>query len=192
MIANENPLLPKESLDLIADAISKTTDNFKENSFYFLVWGWLIAIASFSFFLLHNFTSFQYYFLPFPVLVTAGIIATLSRYLKTKSVSRTETYFGYFFSRLWLVLGLSFIFIVFITVSQKSLPFSYTLIIAGIGTLVSGLAMNFKPLTIGGMLFFVAAIASVYTADNYKPLLSGVAIVSGYLIPGYLLKSSNA
>jgi uncharacterized membrane protein len=192
MIANENPLLPKESLDLIADAISKTTDNFKENSFYFLIWGWLIAIASFSFFLLHNYTSFQYYFLPFPVLVTAGIIATLSRYVKTKSVSRTETYFGYFFSRLWLVLGLSFIFIVFITVSQKLLPFSFTLIIAGIGTLVSGLAMNFKPLIIGGMLFFVAAIASVYTPDNYKPLLSGVAIVSGYLIPGYLLKSSNA
>jgi hypothetical protein len=47
-------------------------------------------------------------------------------------------------------------------------------------------------LIIGGILFFISAIASVYIPDNYKPLLSGVAIVAGYLIPGYLLKSSNA
>ena len=188
---DENQLLPQESLDLISKTISQTKDNFKTNSFYFLLWGWLITLASFSFFLLREFTSFQYYFLPFPVLVAAGIIATLSRYSKTKSLSRTETYFGYFFSRLWLVLGLSFIIIVFVTLSQQLLPFTYSLILAAFGTLVSGLAMNFKPLIIGGVLFFIASIACVFTPDHYKPLLFAVAALAGYLIPGYLLKSSN-
>ncbi|HTI07685.1 MAG TPA: hypothetical protein VL832_03980 [Puia sp.] len=192
MITEENQLLPHESLSVIAEVISKTKDNFKANSFYFLLWGWLIAIASFSFFLLHQYTSFRYYFLPFPVLVITGILVTLSRYVKSRAVSRTETYFGYFFSRLWLVLGISFIIVVFVTVSQKSVPFSYSLIIAAIGTLVSGLTMNFKPLIAGGILFFVCAIASVYLPDNDKPLLTGVAIIAGYLIPGYLLRSSKS
>lgn len=191
-MTEERPLLPQESLDLIAEAISRTKDNFSKNSFYFILWGWLIAIASFSFFLLHQYTTFQYYFLPFPVLVAVGILASLARYIKNRAVSQTETYVGYFFNRMWLVLGMSFIIIVFITVSQRSLPFSYTLIVAAIGTLVSGLAMSFRPLIFGGILFFVCAVASVYIPDEYKPLLCGVAIIAGYLVPGYLLRSSNA
>jgi hypothetical protein len=92
---------------------------------------------------------------------------------------------------MWLVLGLSFFVVVFISVSQNHLPFTYTLIIAAIGTLASGLIMKFNPLIIGGTIFFVAAIASVYVADDYKVLLHGASIIFGYLIPGYLLKSSS-
>jgi hypothetical protein len=76
----ENSLSPLESLEVIAEAIGKTKDNFKENSFYFMLWGWLIALASFSFFVLQQYTTFQYYFLPFPVLVVIGIITTLSSF----------------------------------------------------------------------------------------------------------------
>jgi hypothetical protein len=191
MKTEENQLLPLESLHVIHEAISKTRENFRENSFYFMLWGWLIAIASLAFFALHQYTGFRYYFLPFPVLVTAGILASVIWYMRKKAVSRTETYLGYFFSRMWLVLGLSFIAVVFISVSQRSLPFPYTLVLAAIGTLVSGLAMHFRPLIIGGVLFFVSALAGVFIPDPYKPLLAGLATVAGYLIPGYLLKSSN-
>jgi hypothetical protein len=187
----EKQLSPQESLALIADAIRKTKDNFKDNSSYFMLWGWLIAIASFSFFALHQFTAFKFYFLPFHLLVAAGIITTLVWYFKRKGADPTETYLGYFFSRLWLVLGLGFIVIVFVSVSQKLPPFLYTLVIAAIGTLISGLAMKFKPLIIGGMLFFAAAITGVYIPDVYKPLLAGIAIIAGYLIPGYLLKTAK-
>jgi len=187
----EKQLSPQESLALITDAIRKTKDNFKDNSSYFLLWGWLIATASFSFFALHQFTAFKFYFLPFPLLVAAGIITTLVWYFKRKAADPTETYLDYFFSRLWLVLGLGFIVIVFVSISQKLPPFLYTLVIAAIGTLVSGLAMKFKPLIIGGMLFFSAAIAGVYVPDVYKPLLAGIAIIAGYLIPGYLLKTTK-
>jgi hypothetical protein len=183
-------LSPLESLDVITEAISKTKDDFKENSSYFMLWGWLISTASLSFFLLHKYTTFKYYFLPFPILVILGIMISLIWYSKRKTVSGTKTYSGYFFSRLWLVLGASFITIVFVSVAQKLPPFTYTLIIAGIGTLISGLIMKFSPLKIGGIVFFISAIACVYLPDDYKPLLSCIAIIAGYLIPGYLLKAS--
>jgi hypothetical protein len=188
---SQRSLSPQESLDLIADAILKTKDNIRENSFGFLLWGWLITVASFLYFLLHHYTTFQYYFIPFPVLACIGIIATIL-FLKRKNSESILTYTSYFINKMWIVLAISFIVVVFINVSQGKMPFTYTLIIAGIGTLVSGWIMRFQPLIIGGILFLVSAIMSIYIVDEYKPLLHGIAIIAGYLIPGYRLKNSNA
>jgi hypothetical protein len=180
-----------ESLQVITEAISKTKEDFKENSSYFMLWGWLIALASFSFFVLHQYTAFQYYFLPFPVLVAAGIITTLTWFFKRKSAHPTEGYLNYFLGRMWLVVGISFIIAVFVAVSEKLPPFLYTSIIAAIGTLISGLAMRFNPLITGGVLFFIAAVIGIYIPAAYQPVLFGMAVIAGYLIPGYLLKSAK-
>jgi hypothetical protein len=162
-LPEERPLMPQESLALIAETIRKTKENFRENSRFFLLWGWLIAAASF----------------------------TLLWYRQLKVKAPTETYLGYFFNRLWMVLALSFILVVYISVSRGWPPFLYTLIVAAIGTTVSGLAMKFRPLVRGGILFFAAAVAGVYMPDSYLPLLTGLAMVGGYLIPGYLLKAAH-
>jgi hypothetical protein len=176
---------------VITDAIGRTRDNFKENSFYFMVWGWLIAIASFAFFGLHQYTDFKLYFILFPILVTVGIVVSVKHYRKQRSAVPTESYSSYFLSRLWMVLGISYSVVVFINVSQGLTPFTYNLIIAGIGTLVSGLVMQFKPMIAGGVLFLIAAVASIFIPEDYKALLHGAAVITGYLIPGSLLKGSD-
>jgi hypothetical protein len=191
MKPEERSLLPQESLALIAEAILKTKENFRENSRFFLLWGWLIAAASLGFFALRQYTGTKLFFLPFPVLALAGIVTTLIWYRQVKSEAPTETYLGFFFNRLWLVLGISFILVVYISVSRGWPPFLYTLIVAGIGTAVSGLAMKFRPLVWGGMLFFAAAVAGIYLPDVYLPLLNGLAMFGGYLVPGYLLKAAH-
>ena len=191
MIPEERTLLPQESLALIAEAIRKTKENFRENSRFFLLWGWLIAAASLGFFLLRQYTETRFFFLPFPVLATAGIVTTLVWYRQLRAASPTETYLGYFMNRLWMVVGLSFILVVYISVSRGWPPFLYTLIVAAIGTMVSGLAMKFRPLVWGGVLFCMAAVVGVYLPDGYLPLLTGLAMVGGYLVPGYLLKSAH-
>jgi hypothetical protein len=191
MIPEEKTLLPQESLALIAEAIRKTKENFRENSRFFLLWGWLMAAASLGFFLLRQYTQTRFFFLPFPVLALVGIVTTLVWFRRLKAEAPTETYLGYFFNRLWMVLALSFILVVYISVSRGWPPFLYTLIVAAIGTMVSGLAMKFRPLVWGGMLFFAAAVAGVYLPDPYLPLLTGFAMVGGYLVPGYLLKTAH-
>lgn len=191
MIPEERPLLPHESLALIAETIRKTKENFREKSRFFLLWGWLIAAASIGFFLLRQYTETRFFFLPFPVLAAVGIVTTVLWYRQLRATAPTETYLGYFFNRLWMVLALSFILVVYISVSRGWPPFLFTLIVAAIGTMVSGLAMKFRPLVWGGMLFFAAAIAGVYLPDPYLPLLTGFAMVGGYLVPGYLLKAAH-
>ena len=65
-----------------------------------------------------------------------------------------ETYLDRFLKYLWIVIGISFINIIFICSFLKVIPTSLILLLAGIGTLITGLTMKFKPLTIGGILFF--------------------------------------
>jgi len=190
METEEKFLSPQEGLQLITDAIAMTKHNVKQNSFSFLLWGWLITMASFSFFCLQHYTDFKYYFLPFPVFAVLGIVATVSYYQRRVSVS-TISYSSDFLYKMWLVLGISFFAVVIINLAQNRLPFTYTLIIAAIGTGTSGLIMKFKPLVVGGLLFFIASVASVYVADEYKVLVHGTAFLAGYLVPGYLLKFSS-
>ena len=187
----ENELQPSESLRLIADVIGKTKENIKEHGSLFLLWGWLIAVASILFFVLHTYTSFKLYFLPFPVLVIIGIIITFVAY--SKRSASAETYIGSYLKMLWLALGISFIIVVFINVVvEGNPPFTYTLLLGGIGTLVSGLVLRFRPLVVGGCCFLVACVASVFVTDAFAPLVQAIAVIAGYLIPGYLLKYSKA
>jgi hypothetical protein len=190
METTENKLTPEDSLKLITEVIAKTRDNIKAQSFCFLLWGWLIAAASILFYILHQYTGFSLYFLPFPVLVAIGIIVTIYHYTRHNYAS--ETYLFSFLKQLWLVIGISFITAVLISLLQQYPPFTYTLLIAGIGTLVSGLVMRFKPLAIGGILFLLMAVGSVFISDSNKPLLQGIAVITGYLIPGYMLKYSKS
>lgn len=185
----ENELQPSESLKLIADVIGKTRENVKEHGQLFLLWGWLIATASILFFVLHTYTSFKLYFLPFPVLAGIGIFITLAAY--SKRSASAETYIGYYLKMLWLALGISFIIVVFINVVKDNPPFTYTILLGGIGTLVSGLVLRFRPLVVGGCCFLAACVASVFITHTYAPLVQAVAVIAGYLIPGYLLKFSK-
>jgi len=187
----EHTIDPVESLGIISDAILRTRENIKQNSYPFLLWGWLVASASFLFFILAKFTPFEYYFLPFPIFAAIGVVATIVFY-KKRLMPTTQTYLQYFLSRLWMILGLSFFLTVFVSVQQGLAPFAFTLIIAGIGTLVSGMIMKFRPLIWGGILFFVASIFCVFVANDLKVLVHGMAIVAGYIVPGYLLRGSNS
>jgi hypothetical protein len=184
----EKELDPFQSLQLIAEVISKTKEDIKEHNFLYLVWGWLIAAASFLFFILHTYTSLKLFFVPFPILTAIGIGITIFHY---RSTQYTETYLAYYLKKLWLVLGISFIVVVFINLAQQHSPFTYTILMGGIGTLLSGIVLRFRPLIIGGILFFLISVASIFVADDFKPLLQGVAVIIGYLLPGYLLKYSK-
>lgn len=187
-MSEESILKPEEGLALIQQVIARTKAQYRHNSFYFMLWGWLISIASFSFFILHHYTSFAYFYLPFPVLSATGILASGVHYIRQREQRRAESYIDFFFSRLWMVLCMGFIVIVIVSISQRLPPFLFVLVIAGIGTLLSGMVMQFKPLILGGALFFTVAIAGIFVSNDFKPLLLALTILTGLLLPGYLLK----
>lgn len=190
MKQSEPVLSPAESLQLIAGVMANTSQTVRPWRFVFLLWGWLIMAASLLFFVLKEFTDFRAYFLPFPLLVAAGIVLTIRHFQQQQYNS--EGYADHYVKQLWTVLGFAFFVVVLVSVVKHLPPFTYTMVIGGIGTLVTGRLIRFRPLVTGGILFLAMAVSSVFIADAYKPLVQAAAVLSGYLLPGYLLKPVKA
>jgi len=184
---NPNLLNPIESLNLISNTINKTKEDIKEQSFYFLVWGWQVTIASFTHYLLLSYTDFLHSYLTWIIIIPIGWILTIIYSKKQIANMKYETFLERFLKYLWIVIGISFINIIFICSFLKVIPTSLILLLAGIGTLITGLTMKFKSLTIGGIMFFAFSIVSLFVSNTKTLLINGVATIVGYLIPAYLL-----
>jgi hypothetical protein len=65
----------------------------------------------------------------------------------------------------------------------------YILLLAGFPTFVSGFIIKFKPLIAGGICFWIIAIIVHFAGPSIAPLGTPVAMLIGYLIPGYMLKN---
>jgi hypothetical protein len=71
--------------------------------------------------------------------------------------------------------------------SMESVP-PYILLMAGLPTFVSGWIIKFKPLIAGGISFWIFALVAYFAGPSFAPLAVPVAMLTGYLIPGYMLK----
>lgn len=65
-------------------------------------------------------------------------------------------------------------------------PFILTL--AAIPTFISGFIIKFRPVIIGGISFWVFALIAYFAGPSTGPLAVPAAMLTGYLIPCYLLK----
>ena len=187
----DKTLSPSESLKLIAETIERTKSNVQTSSFYFLLWGWLVSIAGITEYVLVNYSTIIPYYYVWPIMTIIGIIACIIYGFKVERHKKVHTYLDAVFMNLWIVLGISFFLIVFIALWVNAPIVPFVLLLAGIGTLVSGLIIKFKPMVIGGLLFFIFSIFSLFVQEPYQILLSTFAIITGYLIPGYMLKNSE-
>ncbi len=184
-------LNPSESLDIISKAINQTKENIKEKSFYYILWGWLVSIASFANYFILAFTDIRQSYILWLVLTPMGWIISKVYTTKKEKAKKYETYLDVFLKNLWTVIGVSFIVIHFISFYLKVNPTAFVLLLAGIGTLVSGLTMKFNPLSVGGVMLFIFSIVSLFVNKTDALLVNGIAIIIGYLIPAYLLKKSK-
>ena len=64
-----------------------------------------------------------------------------------------------------------------------------TLVLAGIGTFVSGAMMRFMPLKVGGIIMWAAAAWSFHISETDQLLVNAATVAIAYLIPGYIMRS---
>lgn len=67
--------------------------------------------------------------------------------------------------------------------------YPFFILFYGLGTFISGKLLQFTPLVIGGIFNWVLAIACVFVPFDYQLLLAAAAILTSYIIPGYLIKT---
>lgn len=126
---NPNLLNPIESLNLISNTINQTKENIKEKSFYFLVWGWLVTIVSFTHYLLLSYTDFLHSYLTWIIIIPIGWILTIIYSKKQIANQKYETYLDRFLKYLWIVIGISFFKYNFhLLIPKSNSYFSYPII----------------------------------------------------------------
>lgn len=186
---NKN-LSPEQSLDIIASMIRQTQGNVSSGSFYFLLWGWVITLCNFGMYILAKFYSPGNAAFIWTLTIPAWIITMIyaSRHDKSRSIS---THLDKISMWLWIALGItilpSWIFGSAIEWRVNAL----VLMPVGMATFVSGIIIRFKPLLFGGITFWIAGTLCFIVSPLDQYLIGGVAMIFGYLLPGYMLRSKK-
>jgi hypothetical protein len=192
-------LTPEESFVIINRAIANFKMNYRENAQVFLLWGWILTLASISnFIILKMMNSWEAWehkgFLILGNWVVFILIGSIILYFivrKEKKEKKVHSQIDRFIDKLWWVTAASFGIAIILCFRLGLEPPSLMLLVAGIATTTTGLVIKFKPLIFGGMSFFIFSIASTFVTNEYLALVVSAAIICGYLIPGYALKTAK-
>ena len=181
---------PKDSLQLIDSMINQAKSRFSENGFLYLLWGWLILFCSLGHFFFLKMGWFQH-----PEIIWAScwlaVIFQVIYIIRTKKKETVKTYSDNIINYIWISFGICMFIVSFIMSKTNNwgLINSMILMLYGTPTFLSGIAMRFKPLIIGGIICWCLAIGSVFIQPIYVLLLLSVAVISAWIIPGYLLRA---
>ena len=205
----EKELTEKESLDLIAQMINKAKDACHDTGVSAMMWGALIAICS-----LVKFSEVQFrYQLPFDIylLTAVAVIPQLVFSAQKKKKRKVKTYDDAFLDNLWLAFGICIFLLIYIVnsifhvwapVEEEYQAFSghassfqfyefvapFFLILYGMPTFVTGMAMKFRPMLWGGILCWVCCIITIYTSLKIDLLLTAFSAVFAWLVPGIIME----
>ena len=188
----EDKFSPEQSLHLIGTMINKAKGRFSENGHLYLLWGWAVFLCSIAEFILINYTRFEHHYL---VWLTMWLVAIYQVfYLRSKKrKERVKAYTDEIIGAVWItfvVLMFLFGFLFGQLMGEEYYRFINPgfLVLYGMPTVLSGTILRFRPLIVGGIICWVFSIFSTMIDYDYQLLLLAAAVVSAWIIPGYLLK----
>ncbi|HVX48543.1 MAG TPA: hypothetical protein VHB48_00245 [Chitinophagaceae bacterium] len=187
---NDEALSPEDSLKLIQAMISKAKETFADNSYYFLLWGWLVFAACIGQFVLKAIFNSPYHPVVWCVNIP-GIVFSLTRVLKGNKTLVARGYVTAILDYLWAGIVLSFILFGFVCARMgwQNCYMLYMLLYA-MGSFVTGRLLRFAPLVWGAAASAALAFITTFTTFNINILLCAAAVALCYIIPGYMLKAT--
>lgn len=182
-----------EKLNVIFEMIENSKTQIRENAFFFLLWGWLVLLASISHFVMMKLGYF-YSFLAWPVIMTIGMIISVIAGIRMGKRAGYKTYIDTAIIYLWYGFFFTLLVVLAFSIGGKiEWHVTNAIIISmyGLGTFVSGGILKFKPLIIGGISCWILSMALFFVPGEYMLLVVALSIVISYLIPGYILKKAR-
>lgn len=185
----EKQLTQEESLKIIHEMIAAAKNDVKADAFIFLLWGWLVFVASIAQFILVN-LHVSWNSIPWMLMPVGGIITAVYSFMKGKK-DRTKTNVTESLKYTWIAFTVALLIILFFNSMNYLQVLPIIMALYGMGLFLSGGALRFKPLMIGGIFCWICAVAGFEIQNMYQLLILATAVLGGYIIPGYLLKMNN-
>ncbi len=190
METEEKLLTGEESLRIITDMINKAKVNVRQSSFHLLFWGWLVLVISLSEYLLWNLTDFANPWIVWYLTIPGVFVSMIYGFINGRK-AKVHTYADMIY--MWTWMAFLFAALVLFIIIRKDIqhvgPFILTL--AAMPTFISGCIIRYKPLILGGTSFWILALIGSFAGPSVAPLAIPVAMLTGYLIPGYLLRKKD-
>lgn len=189
MDATDKNLTTSESLDLIASMINAAKGNVKDISKYFLLWGWVVVLA--------NATMYALILMDYPrpylawLLVVPAWVINFYMAVQGERQKRTYTHLDRITTSLWFSFGIVAVSLVFVGHKINFQLNPVMLLLTALPTFVTGIIVRFKPLIVGGIIFWFLGVINFLLPFEYQNIISVVAFVVGYLVPGYMLKGKS-
>lgn len=186
----EMKMSESESMQLITSMINKAKNWYGETGLFYLIWGWVILFCC-----LTQFVSGYFFHSPkgnWVWLIAYAILIFQVIYTRRKKqFHRTRTYTREINSFVWISFFICLMLIIFICTSFKryELINPLLLVLYGIPTFLSGIIIKFKPLLLAGILCWILAFISPFVNPEYHVLLSALAMIAAWIIPGQLLRN---
>ncbi|MDX1913769.1 MAG: hypothetical protein SFV22_19895 [Saprospiraceae bacterium] len=183
----EKTLTPQESLRVIRETIDLAKRSFHDNGFHFLLWGWLVVLASSVHWYLQTNALHPNPEIAWGVMVIIGLPAALIREWRRSKKVKSPNLFHQWYGLIWLGFGISMAIAIPFTVRNGLSPIQPILILTGFATFMSGIILGFRPLIIGAITIWAGALWCLFLLPEQHLLVQAGCAILGYLLPGYML-----
>jgi hypothetical protein len=187
---NEENFSAEQSLKVIQSMIEKVKLDVAKNSFYFLLWGWLVFIAALLNFILMKFTDFEHPYIVWSLMVI-GIVASIYKGIKEGNQNKVKTYLGETMKYFGISFGIIYTSLAFIFGKYNLWIYSFPIYILlyAVGCFFMGAMMHFSLLKWVGLFCLIIMVISVYVGHDWQILLMALAVLISYIIPGHILSA---
>ena len=187
MKANEHELTHEESLRIIQSMIDTAKNKISDNGFHFMLWGVLVIAASLIQFIWLQKGGGNQSNVVWIIMPIIGVPLALIYEWRKDKTERTRSHIDAFYGFLWLGFGIALALAIFTSVRMGVDTLPYILIVVGLATFISGCLFRFKPLILGGIVFWAACILASFLSQENQLLLNAASTFLGYILPGLLL-----
>ena len=190
MKTEEKPLTPEQSLELISTIIQQTQGNVSASSFYFLLWGWVVTLCNIGMYALLK-SDYNNYAPMIWLLCIPAWIVTMIYGNRQDRQRQIITHLDKISMWLWIGVGIT---ILPTWIFGEKINWNVNAVVmmpVGLATFLSGIIIKYKPLLAGGIIFWIAGLVCYFVAPIDQYLVGAVAMILGYLIPGYGLRKLN-
>jgi len=191
METKKENLSAQESLDLITSMINQAKGNVSRSSFYFLLWGWVIAFCNFGMYYILTFTKFPELAPNVWLLCLPAWIISIAYGRNQEKARMVTTHLDKISIWLWICMTINITPIWIFGGKINWMVNALILMPVGAATFLSGIIVRFRPLLIGGIIFWVLGISCYFVSNSDQYLIGGFAMILGYLIPGYMLRNQK-
>jgi hypothetical protein len=188
-LESNNKFNAEEGLKTIYEMIQSVKNRIGNNYLYYLIWGYLVLVASLSEYFLITLVKFEHHYLVWPVLMGLGVLISGVMALR-QNRNTPKTHIGNVMGYLWGGWLVSlFLFIFFANFREDyGLILPMILVMYGLGVFVSGGVVDFRPLIIGGIISWVTAAVAFFQPHSIQLLLLAFVVVAAYIVPGHMLR----